>query len=299
MCMKFLNPCNDVAFKKIFGSEEHKSVTISFLNSILELTGNKTIVSIDFLNTEQLPLANEKKDNILDLICIDQAGTRYIVEMQVRGVREFGKRMVFYGAKTYSMQLGKGKPYPELMPVVVLSLVGFTMFSNKKKYKSIHKILDIETHENDLEELTFVFVELPKFHKKEQELTTTEDKWLYFVKEIKKQNYIPAALDEEELIEACGVAEKMSWSEQELSDYEDAFVRATDQQGEIELAEEGGEKRGKQKGLQEGIQEGRKDGEINAKRTVAQQMLQSSIYTVAEIVRITGLSEEEVVLLKK
>lgn len=297
--MKFLNPCNDVAFKKIFGSEEHKSVTISFLNSILELTGNKTIVSIDFLNTEQLPLANEKKDNILDLICIDQAGTRYIVEMQVRGVREFGKRMVFYGAKTYSMQLGKGKPYPELMPVVVLSLVGFTMFSNKKKYKSIHKILDIETHENDLEELTFVFVELPKFHKKEQELTTTEDKWLYFVKEIKKQNYIPAALDEEELIEACGVAEKMSWSEQELSDYEDAFVRATDQQGEIELAEEGGEKRGKQKGLQEGIQEGRKDGEINAKRTVAQQMLQSSIYTVAEIVRITGLSEEEVVLLKK
>ncbi len=28
--MIFLDPLNDIAFKKVFGSEEHKNITISF-----------------------------------------------------------------------------------------------------------------------------------------------------------------------------------------------------------------------------------------------------------------------------
>src|SRR5271170_4258529 len=110
----FLNPCNDVAFKKIFGSESYKEIPISFLNSILENTGEKTITSIVFIQgspleqsgngVKQLPQTNEKKENILDICCVDQAGNKYIVEMQVAPDQEFGKRMVYYGAKTYSMQ---------------------------------------------------------------------------------------------------------------------------------------------------------------------------------------------------
>lgn len=157
--MIFLDPRNDIAFKKLFGSEEHKNITISFLNSILELTDEKSIVSIDFLNNEQLPQPPspmnvcysggygeprrslslrekcferksvggmiDKKDNVLDIFCIDQAGNRYIVELQVANVKEFGKRMVYYGAKTYSLQLGKGKSYRNLMPVITLSIVNF------------------------------------------------------------------------------------------------------------------------------------------------------------------------------
>ena len=34
--MKFLNPTTDIAFKKLFGSQERADLTISFLNSILE-----------------------------------------------------------------------------------------------------------------------------------------------------------------------------------------------------------------------------------------------------------------------
>lgn len=36
--MKFVNPRNDVAFKKIFGNEEHKEILIAFLNAVLDLT---------------------------------------------------------------------------------------------------------------------------------------------------------------------------------------------------------------------------------------------------------------------
>ena len=71
--MRFLNPLNDVAFKKIFGPEGHKAVTIYFLNSILEYSGDDKISDVQFLNTEQKGILPDKKDNILDILCLDQA----------------------------------------------------------------------------------------------------------------------------------------------------------------------------------------------------------------------------------
>jgi len=234
--MQFLDPRNDVAFKKIFGSEAHKQVTISFLNSILEKTGAQAIAEIQFLNTEQKRILHNKKDNILDILCTDQSGNRYIVEMQVDRVKAFDKRMVYYGAKTYAMQLNKKQSYMKLAPVIVVAILDFVMFPHKKNYKSIHKFFDDKTFEQDLGELTFAFVELTKFSKKEDELVSAEDKWLYFIQQISKKDHIPASLAQGEFEDACHAAERMTWSEEELNDYDDAIVRATDAQGALELA---------------------------------------------------------------
>lgn len=35
--MKFVDPRNDVTFKKIFGNEHHKEVLIAFINAALDL----------------------------------------------------------------------------------------------------------------------------------------------------------------------------------------------------------------------------------------------------------------------
>jgi predicted transposase/invertase (TIGR01784 family) len=246
--MQFLDPRNDVAFKKIFGSEEHKGITISFLNSMLGITGEHVIVDVQFMNTEQHPMIlREKKENILDVLCTDQRGHKYIVEMQVEKVKEFGKRMVYYGAKTYALQLGRSAPYHKLAPVIVIAILDFVLFPDKKSYKSIHRILDQETHECNLPELTFVFVELKKFKKEEYELLSVEDKWIYFIKEINHQDHVPAALATQEFGQACHIAERITWSEPELNAYDDAFVRATDQQTSLELATEKGIEKGQAK----------------------------------------------------
>lgn len=287
--MVFLDPRNDVAFKKIFGSEEHKNITISFLNSILEYTSERAIKSIIFLNTEQHEIVRLKKDNILDILCTDHTGYQYIVEMQVEKVKEFGKRMVYYGAKTYSMQLGKGKPYHKLSPVIVVAIIDFTMFPDKKDYKSIHHIADAKTGENDLDQLYFAFVELPKFKKKESELQSAEDKWIYFIKSIKRQTQIPAPLARGEFEEACNVAQRAAWSEDELNAYDDAFVRETDAQTAKELALE--------KGMAQGLKEGLEKGRNEERRVMAQQLLAK--LSIPEISQITGLSFEEIEQLKK
>lgn len=278
---KFLDPCNDVAFKKVFGSENHKRVTISFLNSILEYTGDKTIIDVQFGNTEQNPLISAKKETYLDIYCTDQASRRYIVEMQARRVQEFGKRIVFYGAKTYAMQLDEGTPYTKLNPVIALSIVDFNLFSEKKDYKSIHKIMDIKTHENDLTDLSFAFIELKKFTKQEHELVTAQDKWIYFIKKITEQDHIPAPLATGEFQEACRVVERMTWNQDEIIAYDKAFIEATSEQGEIELARE------------EGKAEGEKKGEKKKTIEIALRLLNAKL-DIKTIALTTGLTIDEI-----
>jgi predicted transposase/invertase (TIGR01784 family) len=281
--MRFLDPRNDVAFKKIFGSEEHKNITISFLNSILEYKGTHVIVDVQFLNTEQGSLIpGEKKENFLDILCTDQAGNRYIVEMQVDRVKEFGKRMVYYATKTYAMQLGNGRSYRLLKPVIIIAILDHSMFPQKASYKSIHKILDDKTYECDLPELVFAFVELEKFTKQEGELVTDEDKWLYFIKWISNQTQIPVPLEEEEFVQACHAAERLTWSEYELAAYDKALIRETDREGAMELAEERGVAKGEREALLK----------------VALRMLADNI-AIETIASATSMSVEQLTELKK
>jgi len=52
--MKFVNPKNDLAFKKIFGNENKKEILISFLNAVLDLKGAFEIQEINILNPYQI-----------------------------------------------------------------------------------------------------------------------------------------------------------------------------------------------------------------------------------------------------
>ena len=72
---RYLDPTNDVAFKRLFGIEEHKPLLVSFLNAILDLKGPLQIKEIELLPQEQIPLLKEGKKSILDVKCTDDMGT--------------------------------------------------------------------------------------------------------------------------------------------------------------------------------------------------------------------------------
>ena len=89
---RYLDPRNDIAFKKIFGSEQNKDVLIHFLNDILGKQGKEQIEQLTFLNTTQPPAIAAQKRSILDVLCTDAQGIMFIVEMQVAKVRGFIER---------------------------------------------------------------------------------------------------------------------------------------------------------------------------------------------------------------
>jgi len=49
MIHRYLDPKNDLAFTKVFGSEKHKQIPINFLNAVFNLSGDDLIIDLEFL----------------------------------------------------------------------------------------------------------------------------------------------------------------------------------------------------------------------------------------------------------
>ncbi|MEM7175970.1 MAG: Rpn family recombination-promoting nuclease/putative transposase [Chlamydiota bacterium] len=242
MAPRYLNPGNDVSFKKLFGTSDHKPLLISFLNAILELEGTRKIKEVELLPQEQSPLLRDLKKSILDVKCTDERNIQYIVEMQNNNVPDFAKRAQFYLADSYVMQASSGSKYVELKPVILLAIANYDLFPEKERVVSYHKTLDVETLERDLKDMSYVFVELPKFIKKDLELKTDQDKWLYFFRNWEKSTEIPSAIKEPEIIEAYHSMEEFNWSEEEREAYVKANIAAVDEYRRIEESRKEGRK---------------------------------------------------------
>jgi len=152
--MKFADPKNDIAFKKIFGDENHKEVLISFLNAVLDFQGEQTIVEVELTNPYQVPKIEALKETILDIKVTNQKQEHFIVEMQKKDLGDFAKRSLYYTSKAYVNQLDAGKNYHKLKKVYFIGLLNFTMFEGQSCI-SRHLILNQETNTQDLDDFEF------------------------------------------------------------------------------------------------------------------------------------------------
>jgi predicted transposase/invertase (TIGR01784 family) len=242
--MIFLNPRTDITFKRLFGTIENKSIVIDFLNSILGRSGESAIVDVTMNDTNNIPITNEAKYSIVDVRCTDQAGNRYIVEMQVSTQHDYAIRAQYYSSFALSSQLTAGAKYFTLDPVIFVGVLNFDLFPNKRNYISHHYLVDDQTGERDLRYLEFHFIELPKFHKILDQLTTNFDKWVYFLKNAEECSDIPKQLNTEQLKEAFHVLERSSWPIADLDAYRQQLDKIRVEQNVLESAHEEGVQKG-------------------------------------------------------
>jgi predicted transposase/invertase (TIGR01784 family) len=251
--LKFVDPKNDVAFRKIFGDENKKGILISFLNNILEFSGtNKEIIEITIQNPYQVPKLKDLKETILDIKAVDKRNIHYIIEMQMFHTTAFEKKVLYYVSKAYYQQLNRAEDYPKLNQVIFLGFLNFRLFNENPDYTTRHLILDEKTNENHFQDFELNFVELPKFTKTLGELKDIKDKWIYFVKNAGDMTMIPKELEEpKELREAFETANQMRWSKEELDAYDARGIYIQDERGRIEYALEEGVKLGYDKKARE------------------------------------------------
>jgi predicted transposase/invertase (TIGR01784 family) len=271
----FVDPKNDVAFRKIFGNENKKEILISFLNNILEFTGtNKEIIDITIQNPYQVPKLKELKETILDIKAVDKRHIHYIIEMQMFHTTAFEKKVLYYVSKSYYQQLNRAEDYPKLNQVIFLGFLNFKFFKNNPDYATRHLILDEKTNENHFQDFELNFVELPKFTKTLEELKDIKDKWIYFVKNAGNMKMIPKEMEEpKELREAFEEAKQMKWSKEELEAYDARGIYIQDERGRIEYA----------------LEEGKREGKIET----AKELLKMGI-EIEKIAKATGLKKEEI-----
>ena len=240
--MQFVNPRNDVAFKKIFGDENKTEILISFLNAVLDLRDDKEIQSVKMLNPYQTPRLKILKTSILDVRATDKRGITFIVEMQVAYVTGVKKRFLYYITKAYNSQINRGEDYPKLNQVIFIGILDFNLFDRSKKVKdkryiTRHQILDTETHEQEFKDLELNFLELPKFKKTESELVSMLDKWMFFIKHADGLEVIPEyAMHDHALQEAYKSADQFGWSKEDLEAYDYRGIKMQDARGALQFA---------------------------------------------------------------
>lgn len=296
MVTKFLDPKNDVAFKKIFGTEKNKDILIHFLNDVIIFKERRPIVDVTFLKTIQDPETASKKTSIVDIMCKDEKENTYIVEMQIAREKGFEKRAQYYAAKAYISQAKVKGQYFNLKEVIFLAISDKILFPKKKEYISDHVILDKKNHDNDLKDFSFTFIELEKFNKTIDQLETIVDKWSYFFKhaeEVSEQD-VSRIVDHDLIFERVfHELDRFSWSDEELftydqaEKYEEAFLASLAFQFDEGLA------KGKAEGISEGLAKGKAEGEKAMAQKIAKPLLEKGV-SLKEVSLLTQLPIEEI-----
>ena len=281
---RYVNPYTDFGFKLLFGTDMNKELLISFLNSLLH--GREVIKDVTYLNAEHLGTQEYDRKAVFDVYCENEQGEKFLVEMQ-KGEQQFFKdRSVFYSTFPIREQAKRGNWDYELKAVYTVGILNF-VFDDKDDEYFHHevKLMDIYTKEVFYDKLTFVYLEMPKFNKREDELVTMFDKWLFVLRNLASLLERPAALQERVFTRLFEAAEIAKFSKRELCEYEDSLKNFRDMYSVITTAEMKGEARGRE--------EGRAEGELAERQKNAQRMKQKG-YPLTDISEITGLSLKEI-----
>jgi predicted transposase/invertase (TIGR01784 family) len=282
---RYLDPKSDLVFKNVFGTEKNKEILLTFLNDVFEGVHDK-IVDVAFIPTRQDTGLKVLRQSIVDVQCTDTNGKTFIIEMQCAKEGHFIKRAVAYAARAYINQRRKPNDYASMHDVVFLAILDHAFFSNKQEYLSHHKVCDLLTHEVDISQLSFTFLELGKFNKKYEELKTGIEKWAYFFKEEASPAEIDEIRNNDRIMgEAYTALAEFNYSKEQLLEYEKYGMKEDEINTRIAESKAEGLAKGKAEGLAEG------------KRETAVKMLSDGV-PAAAVSKYTGLSEEEVAGLK-
>jgi len=244
----FINPFTDFGFKKIFGEEQNKDLLMDFLNELLA-TQNQHISDLVFKKTDRLGGDDLDRKVVFDLYCENEKGEKFTVELQKAKQAFFKDRMLYYSSFSVQEQGQRGDWDYQLKAIYVIAILDFIMDENNsdKIVVSKNKLMDVDRCRVFYDKLTFVTLQMPNFDKKEHELESNFDKWLYVIKNLHKLDHIPERIQERVFQKLFKVASYTALSKEEKAKYEDSLKYYNDLKNSLDTAQE--------EGYQEGYQE--------------------------------------------
>ncbi len=278
MKAKYVNPFTDFGFKKIFGEEASKPLLIDFLNALLPQQ-NK-IIDLSFKNTEQLGQTEIDRKAVYDIYCENENGEKLIVELQKAKQNYFKERTIYYSTFPIREQAEKGEWNYNLKAVYCVGVLDFTFddYENEPERSEVVHIIKLKNQncKTFYEKLTYIYLEMPNFKKKEAGLETRLDKWLYFIKHLEDFQTIPTIFKDEVFIKAFEKAELAKLGQAELDSYENSLKVYRDLKGVIDTAFE--------------------EGQLVRNIEIAKTLKKRSV-SIDIIIEATGLSESEIISL--
>ena len=283
---KYINLMVDWSFKRVFGTEVNKDILIEFLKVVFP---QFAITDITYIPTEQLGIMEDDRKAIFDVLCKTEDDKTFLVEMQRGAQKHFFERALYYtsfpimkqGKKAIAKEEEGAGPWDfSLDGVFFLGILDFE-YEQDEMTEHRYQLLETKTFKQMTDKLEFVFVEVSKFDKSEDELETDLDKWLYLLKNMSTLLERPAALRDRIFGRLFDVAEYARLDDEERKNYVEAMNTARDTYNQIDYA------------LNKGIGIGLEMGCEKKACEIAQKMIAKGL-DVDTIADLTGLTKEEV-----
>jgi predicted transposase/invertase (TIGR01784 family) len=286
----YANLLIDLAFKKAFDPDKpvSRENLVNLLNDLLAPQLKRPIKSVKTRNVaKNLSGSKESRTAIFDLHCEDDAGNLIEIEVQIRKLKNFSKRLAFYASEMVANQaeIGTGWKF-NVKPTYVIAITQKKVF---KDNRIIHRAttVDLETGEQFIDSYNYTVIELSKVPFFIEKRSDSSSKWLFFFRYLHRLRKLPEALSERKFKQLTECSRVSRFSKEEFEAYQKVYHKEWDHNAMVD-----------------GIFEDFAD-EINAKiaenvsdktREIARRM-KARNRPVDEIAEDTGLTKKEVMAL--
>lgn len=290
---RFINPFTDYGFKRLFGTEANKDLLIDFLNQLLPQ--KHQITDLQYARNEYIGINELDRKAVFDLYCVSQHGDRFIVELQKARQVYFKDRSLFYSTFPIQEQGQVGNWDFKLTSIYTVSVLDFTLTTNADVISTVQ----LKDQHNDVfyDKLTYIYMEMPKFTKTEDQLETQSDKWLYLFKHLPDLQERPEQLQERIFHRLFEAAEVANFDRAERDRYEQSLKSYRDLQNVLSFAEldgiEKGIEEGITRGIEKGIEQGLQQGSYQATARIIQNALDKG-FSPAEVANLVDLPVEAI-----
>lgn len=178
---RFISMLSDYGFKVSFGNERH---TLFLRKALQALVASPTAIqSVQLTRNEVGAITRHSRGGLFDIICLDEQGQTFIVEMQLVDFKHMIHRAKFYAFHRFNEVVRKGDyRFDDLKKIYTTSILAGSTYTTEL----YHQIGMVKNQRGELmdNQITHVVVELGKFKKTAEEVETDLDKLLYTMKTV-------------------------------------------------------------------------------------------------------------------
>lgn len=240
---QYVNPFTGFGFGRVFCSEQNKQLLVDFLNTLLP--SHHQIQTLSYTCPEDLDNMPVAYKTVLDVYCQGANGERFVVELQQAKHNFFRDLSGFYASFPIQEKALRGEWDFARSPVYSIGVLDFVFKEHRDEHSVIHTVkAQRQNCELCGDSLKFIYIELPKFKKTIDELTTDRDKWLYLLKHLPDIEGRPKQFQDPTFLQLFEVTEIASFSREEEDGYQSSLKYYRDMNNVIETARQEGRKAG-------------------------------------------------------
>lgn len=284
----FANLLVDLAFKKAFDPDKPTSREnlVNLLNDLLAPQLNRPIKNVWTRNVaKNLSGSKESRTAIFDLHCLDDMGNLIEIEVQIRQMKNFVKRLAFYASEMVANQADPGDDWNfDVKPTYVIAITQHRTFDDNRL---VHRatLTDLDSGKQFADSYNFTVIELSKVPFFIEKSSNDLSKWLFFFRYLNKLKKLPPEMDEQKFRQLTESSKVSNFSKAEFEAYRNMYHKVWDHNA-----------------LRDGFFEEFAD-DVNAKideraREIAKRLVANGKLPNEDIAECSGLSIEDVVVLR-